>query len=423
MNPSAVARTFGLLATLVVATSRPLTAQIVAPERRLVPELTIDGAIEDWTTLGFFLVGRDGRMIVAQPRDYHVRAYAADGKLLYRFGREGSGPGEFAVRTGMRPAQTIIRGSWLGDTLVVYDDMTRRFTLIAPTGKLVRTVPLPSALRSMSGEGASISAKPERQLISVQPFGLLSSGFLGQATYGVVSEVTLSNGEKSKRTTTDARDIVALGRDGALRTRIGAVIEDSVRALVIRTRENGALSSWGRGIPFHVAPAVVFAPQGDRVVIPVHESQHTANGVLRITTLSVRGDTLGRARIAYRAEPIPKTVSDSVLKAMRPSASATQGTPPDVLDELDRLVVRQVPKFYAAASSVAVAPDGMLWLRGRTEANGVRVVAVEPDGRSVMSVRLPPGYGFMTGTRTHIWATSYDADDLPRITRFRVVNQ
>lgn len=90
-----------------------------------------DAPSETFTRIGGAVRLRDGRFVVADERDLRVSVYDTRGKQLTRFGRNGSGPGEFRS----------LGGIWLagGDTIVSWDSRLRRLTRFLPDGTVAGT--------------------------------------------------------------------------------------------------------------------------------------------------------------------------------------------------------------------------------------------------------------------------------------------
>ena len=74
-------------------------------------------------------VAADGTLYVLEEQDRQVRAYDADGNLLWRVGGRGSGPGELQSASAM---------GLIGDTIWVRDGFTR-FNFYTPCGEPLRT--------------------------------------------------------------------------------------------------------------------------------------------------------------------------------------------------------------------------------------------------------------------------------------------
>jgi hypothetical protein len=78
----------------------------------------------------------DGRVVVADRGTMELRFFDPAGTHLSTVGGRGEGPGEFTNLGGLQ----VVRG----DTLVAYNQLTRRVTLFDGDGSYVRTVSLPS---------------------------------------------------------------------------------------------------------------------------------------------------------------------------------------------------------------------------------------------------------------------------------------
>jgi hypothetical protein len=78
-----------------------------------------------------------GEVLLASGSDGEIRVFDTSGRLLRRFGRLGSGPGEFAR----------LWSAWLlsNDTILVYDIAARRLTHLSPAGSLITTMQVPLA--------------------------------------------------------------------------------------------------------------------------------------------------------------------------------------------------------------------------------------------------------------------------------------
>lgn len=82
-----------------------------------------------------------GRYYVTTPYNGSaVLVFDSAGRFLQTFGREGSGPGEY------RYVNTVIVGR--GDTLHVFDERLRRWTVVGPDYKHARTVPTQVPVRT-----------------------------------------------------------------------------------------------------------------------------------------------------------------------------------------------------------------------------------------------------------------------------------
>lgn len=76
----------------------------------------------------------DGRVIVLDHAEPHVRVFGSDGAVVRAFGRQGSGPGEFRTPSFLLPAP--------GDAIDVIDIAARRMTRVDVNGRELSTSPL-----------------------------------------------------------------------------------------------------------------------------------------------------------------------------------------------------------------------------------------------------------------------------------------
>lgn len=81
-----------------------------------------------------FVARRGDTLLVLDYADRDLRAWHCDGRELWRFGRTGSGPGEFRTPTGLH-----IDGH---GRVLVHDYETSRVTVIDPRSRAARTLPL-----------------------------------------------------------------------------------------------------------------------------------------------------------------------------------------------------------------------------------------------------------------------------------------
>ncbi len=127
----------------------------------------------------------DGRIVVANQGTSEIRFFDLEGRRLLSVGRKGSGPGEFERIASLAVAA--------GDTVLVFDRATRRLTVLAPTGAMVR-----SGLIDL-GRGIVANA-----LLGVLPGGriLVSPARSGMPTTSMSGLVR------------DSADLVVIGADG-----------------------------------------------------------------------------------------------------------------------------------------------------------------------------------------------------------------
>jgi hypothetical protein len=124
------------LANLGAQTSAPQKAgkpsrSIAAGEWQAVRTIGLDS---DLFVMPVALKATADRLIVADDGDNSIKSFRMTGQLEWRFGRAGSGPGEF------RQLQDIAIDS--AGNVVAYDSGLERLTVIDPSGRLLRVLPL-----------------------------------------------------------------------------------------------------------------------------------------------------------------------------------------------------------------------------------------------------------------------------------------
>lgn len=113
-----------------------------APQRKWLSPPVLDFSVEDpdGTVLGNprrITASPGGGFVAAGWADLAVQAFSPRGEPLWRFGRDGRGPGEFLQLGHME---------YNGDTLLVLDNKNRRLTAVSADGQLLSSQRLPTEL-------------------------------------------------------------------------------------------------------------------------------------------------------------------------------------------------------------------------------------------------------------------------------------
>ena len=115
-----------------------------ATQRNWLSQPVLDFSVEDpdGTVLGNPLritANPGGGFVVSDWADFAVQAFSPRGEPLWRFGRQGRGPGEFLQFMHME---------YDGDKLLVLDNKNRRLTVLSADGRLVSAQRLPATQMS-----------------------------------------------------------------------------------------------------------------------------------------------------------------------------------------------------------------------------------------------------------------------------------
>lgn len=390
-----------------LALALPLAAQ-QAPRSLPAPEADYEEPFSA-VTLGGLRELRDGRVIVADPRDKLVRAIDFRTGAATTIGREGSGPQEFGMPLRLLTAP--------GDTTFLNDILNSRFLVIGPDARPINTF----RVEIESGDAG--------------PGGVRIGGGLNVRTsdgrgrlYGEGSPVAI--GADGRPTVADSVPLLRYDR--------GTKRVDTL-AYVRLPKSNSEVSGGQGNMRVMIGGANPLAPRDEWAVFP--------DGRVAIVRAAdyhvdwVMPDGSKRSSAPIRFTPIRMTAAEiryeeeqrnaaranqmSVSVSMGPGgrqASAQMGPPPGAppLEPLtDWPEVK--PPFRSGLASVVARPNGELWVR-RTEdarARGTLYDVIDAQGRVAYQLRLADGVtlvGFGNGT---IYTTVKDEDDLVYLRRHR----
>jgi hypothetical protein len=113
----------------------------------------------------------DGRIVVADPSGSEIHLFSPRGQELKSFGRKGQGPGEF------ESIASIAR--FVGDSLVAFDILLRRYSVFNDTGGFRRS----GSLAAGSGMPIPVGAFRDGALLIRDGFPLRPSGIAGPALF------------------------------------------------------------------------------------------------------------------------------------------------------------------------------------------------------------------------------------------------
>lgn len=120
----------------IVTSEPPAQVDTLGPQPAWRVADNADGEVAPFLGVTDLAVTASGVVVVASNGSRSLVAFGPDGTERRRFGRAGEGPGEFR---GSLSLATV------GDTLVVWDSITRRMILVTPGGALARVVPVESS--------------------------------------------------------------------------------------------------------------------------------------------------------------------------------------------------------------------------------------------------------------------------------------
>jgi len=362
-------------------------AQSAPRQRPVVRELEISGTAYDLSPVSSIAVSPRGWIAVGQRDDNRVLVFRADGQQLFAFGRGGEGPGEFR--------QLGAWSGWIADSVWVMDAALRRVTLIGPTGRLARVTPFPAPNSASHTSPPAPPRQGDIYVAGVRPDGalLLAAGIAGvpQADHW---RGKLEGALYTVWSATDGGRRQALL--GTVPSRNGGCIEGPFSFVIIECQVG----------------LMAFSPNGDGFVSATPAARGARNPILRVLRIAATADTLLTRGIPYVGKPVPPSVADSARKLCK-----KQNPQPERQGACERLGVAPSLRHF---SRVVLGMDDSILLELRPDPTGRRWLLVSSNGESIGNVTLPPTFYLWAATRTTLWGTERDADDVESVVRYRI---
>lgn len=314
------------------------------------------------------LITLDGGVVVGNSGTSEIRRYDRTGRYLATSGRQGSGPGEFRSISWMGP--------YRGDSIVVYDMRSQRFSVLGPGGEFSRVL------------SPGTTAGP------VRPLGIFSDGAILLAVEKAYDPRTQSG------RTRDAVSLYTLSPDGVVSARIGTY-PGSEWLLY------GAVSSYrSTRLPF--GRTGMFAVWSDRIVRASSDSA-------RLEVQDRAGKRLAAIDLAVRERRLTRAEIDD-------------GTETAIPDRRDREVIerelrRHPPEWAPLITELRAGRDGNLWIRTYPARNGalVKWLIVSPAGERIGSAMLPADWRPLDIVRGRLLVREQDAAGIERVSIRSVV--
>ena len=387
-----------LVSTVIVAA--PVAAQ--APLKTL-SKADVEYA-EPFTNVTGIRELRDGRVIAVDAREKTVQLIDLKAGTATKIGREGSGPGEYAL-----PARLL---ALPGDTSAVYDPLNRRYLLIGPDGKV-------GAFASYETQDAT----PGRMRISI-PRTIDARGRL----YSVGPNFNINPTGPSS--SSDSAPILRLDR---VTKKTDTVAFIHTPAATITTSGGGGSQNVsvraGGGNPFAATDEWAVMPDGRVAVLRVKD--------YHIDWYAPNGQKTSGSAIAY--EKIKVTDEDkkqfreraasgagmaiTMTQRVGPGGTTTganAGVPANV--QLPEPTDWPDVKPAFTANAAVGAPNGQAWvLRTRSAKDKIPTYDVfDASGKVVSRVALPANTRLVGFGNATVYLVRSDEDDLQYLQRYRL---
>jgi hypothetical protein len=384
-----------ILAAAAIAT--PVAAQ--APLKTLT-KADVEYA-EPFTAINGVRELRDGRVVVSDIREKTVQVVDLKAGSAAKIGREGSGPGEYAL-----PARLL---AMPGDTSIVYDPLNRRFLIVGPDAK-------PGPFVSFENEGSG----PVRVSL-----GARYTDARGRL-YSVGPNYSLDQNGAS--VSSDSAPILRFDRTTKKTDTLAYVLTPTT---TIRTSQGGTNVSVraGGGNPFAATDEWAVTADGHLAILRVKDyhvdwyapnGQKTSGPAIAYQKIRVTDEDKKQWRERAASGGGTAIVMTQRVGPGGASSNAGVGAPTSVQlpEPTDWPEVK--PPFVGQAA--VAAPNGQIWvLRTRAAADKTPTYDVfDASGRVVSRVALPRNtrlLGFGNGT---VYLARSDEDDLQYLQRYRI---
>lgn len=333
-----------------------------------------DGAEEHsaFMEVGGIAVTAGGEIFVLDAGNRSVRVFDARGRFLRRFGRQGSGPGEFQAPVGIQ-VDSVVRVSELAQ---------RRVSVFSLDGRHLRTDASP-----MVGDAPVVRVVPLR--------GGFSLGTLP-------ARLGLSAGG-AQRTGTAEESVMVLSPTG--------------RADTLARFHSGFAAYHPRdaAVPFGAIDS--HAGRGGTVAVLGDSLVAAADGYAG----SVRWYRAGASGLSLiRTRPLPsrsRPVGDDDRRRMeREIRAAHPGLP--------RRLVLEPPPRISVASQALFSADGSLWIRNTAGRGHAHVWTVfDPSGEIGFRVELPAGFDLRFVRGDLLYGVARTSNDAPVVHVYRLVRR
>jgi hypothetical protein len=373
----------------------------------LVEELSIgvaDGAEEYMLgEIADIALARGGSIYVFDRQVPAIRHYDAQGKFLRTIGRRGEGPGEYRSTSGLA---TMPDGR-----LLLWDTGNWRINVYSANGDVLTQWTTPSG--TAGGSVATYS-----RAILVDTSGLV-----------ITRKTIFDRGDIMNRPTVWLR----YRADG---TPIDTMQAPPAPRAIARVTANAGRSSVSDEIPFAPRRIVVMSPLGyliagypDRYAFEIHQPGKPVFSVRR----DVKAEPVSRAERAEARRKIEERMrqTDPMWSWNGPDIPAVKPLYADLQVALDgriwvAIISEVSPRVGSTSGGGGIGPTGRRpppQVQFREPPRPALYDVFEPDGQYLGQVQVPARVSSVVRRGDQVWGIALDADDVPRIKRYRIAWQ
>lgn len=341
------------------------------------PRLTItDASGCQFNGVRGIVVQQTGGLVAANSGNDELCVFDERGKLTYRRGRTGEGPGEYQAIFGLLPMA--------GDSLLVFDAGLRRLSILDSTAQFVRSFLL---------------TPPDHRLGSIERVAVAGDGSV------LVGYSDFVRGPPGPTAVQSTMQLFRYDSEGKLLNRLGQFLSGEHFVLELPINIGGV---GYRDLAF--GRQLSLAPLQDGFV--------AADGTdSRIPQYAVDGSVAAVHHLDQEVRPVTKADIDAYRRS---HLGTLQG---DRLRFVERLLADMpYPTTYPAFRTLLADPTGRIWMQSFPQPGAPRELWIVLDPRTRRSSLLvaPPRFRILAVSDVQVCGLSNDEFDVARIECFRV---
>ncbi len=317
-----------------------------------------------------------GRVAVVDGGSAEIRFFSASGQFLFKRGRKGQGPGEFASIDAMVLS---------GDTLAIFDYDQQRLTLLTAAGEFLETSRIQPGLQGP---------------VRLYPLGRLRSGAW------LVHPVPVTSMRHNDGLFQDSTRVGVLANAASSPKWFGSYL----RATHLAVNPTNAERALSVGI-YQLGPRLTWAATGDEVWLGNTSSRD-------IAVVDKTGRPLRTIRVPWPTEPLDAGA------LMRLRSAAIQRATTDVARRVAeaRYSDKNIPRTGPVYGMLVPLTDGLVMVeRFQLEAGPTREFAVlDATGSYVAGLKLPAGFTVKSGSADYLLGSQRDALGVETVHMYRV---
>lgn len=291
----------------------------------------------------------DGAIILVEGQSREIRVFDDRGRHLTSMGGPGPGPGEFRSPPDL--------AMLMGDTVLAFDFLARRYSWFTLDGNLIRDAPLrpEASLANLEGVGPGVGPGIRRG----------GGGAHGRVLFQDSSFLTIGTFPSSARWIQPSGGVAALPDVVDHNDfRLGIIGFEGKREVVIGrfpSVEGGYVG--GRGLPAVTVNNPLYAPAYYAAVSPLRRVHVATPGQREIRTYNAHGQLIRIVRQHASLKPVTRRLHETLRSQLRSDASERGADADAALDLFEQLTF---PDSIFPYAGLEVDLEGNLWARNHS---------------------------------------------------------